>query len=409
MNTVQDACKDEGPGSAGWRAGGQGEDGRPRLIEVGPAWARRYRRWAGRLRSALGDAFDGGVLLDLAHVGSTAVPGMHAKPTLDVMARVHPWPPSGDQERALLDLGLAARGEHGLPGRAYYTYRTHQVHVHVVSREPEHWLRHLALRDFLRAVPEARTRYREAKRAALAASLSEPDAARARAAYQDGKAAVVAELEREAMAWRVTRTAFAPLVRVARWLTPVPARWVVAGGWALDAIVGSPARWHDDVDLAVDRAAAVALLDRLAAVGFDVAWVMPGRSGDAGRYRRRAVGERAPRGAHQAHGRRSGLWVDVLLEPWTRERWRYRRAPTIGLPLARAVRSLRIGPIEVPVMAPEAVLLFKATTGGRSRPRPKDDADLEAMRRYLDPAARAWLRTSIDATVPGHPWSARLA
>lgn len=390
------------------RGGRPAHDARPSLVEVGPSWARRYRRWARRLRPALGDAFDGGILLDLAHVGSTGVPGLLAKPTLDLMARVHPWPPPPAHEAALRGLGFVARGEHGLPGRAYYTYGSHQVHLHVVGNESDHWARHLALRDLLRAVPEARDRYAAAKRAALEAASRRADADLARRAYQDAKAGVVSALEREALTWRAARTGFVPLVRLARWLASAPARWAVAGGWALDLVAGAPARHHEDVDVAVDREDAVRLLDRLAAVGVEVAWVTEDCDGMAG-YRRRTVGERPPSGVHQAHARRSGLWLDVLLEPWSGDTWCYRRAPEVVLPLAQAVRLVRIGAVEVPVLAPEAGLLFKATTFGRARPRAKDDADLERMLPLLDPPARAWLRGAIAATASGHPWLDRLA
>ena len=112
---------------------------------------------------------------------------------------------------------------------------------------------------------------------------------------------------------------------------------------------------------------AVEVLDRIQAAGADVAWVVAG-AGGAAAYRRRAAGEEAPEGVHQAHVRDAGLWVDVVLEPWTDAAWRYRRAPAIGLPLARAVRRVPVAGVEVPVLAPAAVLLFKATTGGRSMP-----------------------------------------
>jgi len=378
------------------------------LLRVGPDWGRRYRALAKRLRAALGDAFDGGVLLDLAHVGSTAVPGLPAKPTLDVMARVHPWPPRVDAEAALLALGFVAHGEHGLPGRAYYTLGRHEVHLHVVGVESDHWDRHLALRDLLRADPRARARYAVEKRGALAAASTASDPRRARAAYREGKAATVAALEREAQAWRVARVGFEPVRRVAAWLAAAPARWAVAGGWALDAGLGTPTRAHGDVDVVVDRRFAGGVLDALAAGGAEVAWVVPGADG-VGAYRRRHPGEPPPGGGHQAHARHGARWIDVLLEPWDDDAWRYRRSPDITLSLARAVSHRAVEGSTIPVMAPEAVLLFKATTSGRARPRPKDDADLERALPRLSHEARAWLGAALVATAPGHPWVERLA
>ena len=377
----------------------------PVLLEpVDAAWAERYRGWSDRIAGTLIDAFDGGVLLDLAHVGSTAVPGLPAKPTLDVMARVHPWPLPAEHAGALVARGFVDHGEHGLPGRRYFTHGGHEVHLHVVGLESDHWVRHLALRDLLRAEPEVRDRYARAKWAAQAAATLAPGPDR-RAAYQDAKAPTVAALEREAIAWRVRDRGFGPLAQVRGWLEGSPPRWAFAGGWALDACAGAPARDHDDVDVAVDRRAAVEVLDRLQASGVEVAWVVAGANGLAA-YRRRAPGENPPDGVRQAHARHDVSWVDVVLEPWTDATWRYRRAHEIELPLARAVRRVRVAGVELPVLAPAAVLLFKATTGGRPGPRPKDDADLQRAREFLTLDDLAWLRSALDATAPGHPWCA---
>ena len=375
-----------------------------RLEVVGSEWAERYLGWASRIADALVDAFDGGVLLDLEHVGSTAVPGLLATPTLDVMARVHPWPLPPERASALVALGFTDRGEGGLPGRRTFTHGGRDVHLHVVGLEGDHWTRHLVLRDLLRADLDARERYEQAMRAARAVAAAAPGSD-PQSAYHQASAATIAAFEGEALVWRVRHRGFAPLVQVAAWLEGVRSRWAFAGGWSLAACAGAPARDHDDVDVAVDRRAATEVLDRLQACGADVAWVVAGAAGAAA-YRRRAAGEAPPEGVHQAHARRDGLWVDVVLEPWTDAAWRYRRAPDIDLPLARAVRRVRVAGHEVPVLAPAAVLLFKATTGGRPGPRPKDDADLRRVRELLTPDDVAWLRAALDATAPGHPWCA---
>jgi len=143
---------------------------RPNLVEVGPAWPRRADAWIRRLRHALGHGFDGGALLDIAHVGSTAVPGFVAKPTIDLIARVHPWPLAPAAEARLVALGFVAHGERGIPGRAYYTRGGHALHLHVVGVESDHWARHVALRDFLRGDDAARERYAAAKATALASA-----------------------------------------------------------------------------------------------------------------------------------------------------------------------------------------------------------------------------------------------
>jgi GrpB-like predicted nucleotidyltransferase (UPF0157 family) len=374
------------------------------LTPAGTAWAERYRDWAPRIARALVDAFDGGVLLDLEHVGSTAVPGLPAMPTLDVMARVHPWPLPTERATALIALGFVDHGEHALPGRRTFTYGGPHGHQPGVGVEGGPWARQLALRDRLRVDPEVRDRYERAERTALASAVVDPGRD-AWAAFQEARAALAATLEVEALDRRVRDRGFGPLAKVHGWLEGAPPRWAFAGGWALDAWAGAPARDHDDVDVAVDRRDALRVLDGLQAEGVDVAWVVAGAAG-AATYRRRAVGELPPDGVHQAHARCDGLWVDVVLEPWTDGAWRYRRAPEIELPLARAVRRVPVAGFDLPVLAPAAVLLFKATTGGRAVPRPKDDADLRRVRAHLPPDDVAWLRAALDETAPGHPWCA---
>jgi len=376
---------------------------RPRLVCVGPAWADAGEHWCERLGRALGDALDGGHLLDVAHVGSTAVPGLLAKPTIDLLARVHPWPLPADADARLARLGFVHRGEHGLPGRTYYTRGPHEIHLHVVGRGSGHWHRHVALRDHLRASAEARARYERVKHAGLARAQDVPADREARAAYQDAKAGVIAALEAEALASALARTGFGPVVELARALADVPMRWAVHGGWALDLATGGPSRHHDDADVAVDVVDGPALLDALTQRGARVAWVI---AGEPAAYVPRAVGEAHPAGGHQAHARWGETWVDVVLEPWSDAAWRYRRDPRVTLPLERAIRRVAVEGVTVPVLAPEAVLLFKATTGGRRAPRPKDEADLARVLPALDADARAWLRSSLP---DGHPWRERLA
>jgi GrpB-like predicted nucleotidyltransferase (UPF0157 family) len=382
-------------------------DERPRLVRVDARWASEGAAWCARVGRALGDALDGGSLLEVAHIGATAVPGLLAKPTIDLLARTHPWPLPADALARLADLGFVHHGEHGLPGRTYHTLGRHEVHLHVVDPASGHAHRHVALRDLLRGSAEARARYEAAKEAALAVAAAIPDARAARAAYQDAKAGVLAELEAEARDQALARTGFGPAAAVAAALTEALAdatgRWAIAGGWALDAAAGTASRHHDDVDVAVDAAAGPALLDALTALGAQVAWVV---GGGPARYRPRRPGGAHPSGGHQAHARWNETWLDVVLEPWTSATWRYRPAPTLALPLDRAVRRVVLEGVEVPIMAPETVLLFKANRGGGVARPPKDDADFARALALLDAEARAWLH---DALPPGHPWRAVVA
>lgn len=200
------------------------------------------------------------------------------------------------------------------------------------------------------------------------------------------------------------RLRFGPLHQVAAALDGRPG-WAVAGGWALDAARGRPRRAHDDVDLAVDRRHASAVLDALSAAGAALAWRLPGPGG-APRYRPRALGGGIPEGAFQAHGHAAGTSLDVVLEPWSDDAWRYRRDPSVLLPIERAVSRCSLDGVAVPVLAPAPVLLLKATVADRGAPRTKDDEDLRVAMPSMRAEDLAWLRDALRRTAPDHRWLA---
>ena len=172
-----------------------------RLVEVDASWRERYRAAASGLRALVGGDRP---LLRLHHVGSTAVAGLAAKPTLDLMAPAARWPLDRESVAALAALGYVDHGEHGLPGRRFFTRGGHEVHLHVVDPASGHLQRHLALRDLLRSDPDARERYARRKRELVQRHAGD------RAAYLAGKAALVRELEAQALNRRPGRSGGAP-------------------------------------------------------------------------------------------------------------------------------------------------------------------------------------------------------
>jgi GrpB-like predicted nucleotidyltransferase (UPF0157 family) len=133
---------------------------RVELREYDPSWAEIFE--AERLLIA--PIFDRRAV-GIEHIGSTSVPDLCAKPIVDVLVGLRELALADDDVRAMVELGYQYLGEFGLPGRLYFRKgdpRTH--HVHVVEHGGEHWERHLAFRDALRANPEERKRYDALKR-----------------------------------------------------------------------------------------------------------------------------------------------------------------------------------------------------------------------------------------------------
>jgi GrpB-like predicted nucleotidyltransferase (UPF0157 family) len=120
--------------------------------------------------------------LDIQHVGSTAIPGLGAKPIIDIMVAISEL---ADVEKCigpLATLGYEFRGEAGIPGRLFFgkgSPRTHNLHR--VEGQGDFWRDLILFRDFLRTHPDEASRYYELKRR-LAARFGAD-----REAYAEGK------------------------------------------------------------------------------------------------------------------------------------------------------------------------------------------------------------------------------
>jgi Aminoglycoside-2''-adenylyltransferase len=172
--------------------------------------------------------------------------------------------------------------------------------------------------------------------------------------------------------------------------------WWVAGGVAIDCFLGWVTRCHDDIDVEMFRADS----DRL----FDVfdGWDLHAVSeGETAMWRR---GDQLPDGAFGIWGRpdQQSPWVvEVLLAGGDGHTWRFRRDPTITMPLTRLVRRTETG---VPYCTPEVQLLYKS-----QRARPKDDVDLARCLHRMSTEQRSWLQDALGRLDPSHPWNTVLA
>lgn len=161
-----------------------------RIFPYDPNWPEKYEVERARLIALFPDAF-----LSLEHVGSTAVPGLTAKPIIDMMGGVR----SMQEADALLPLlcqnGYSTSAEFNATlvdqrwlMRHALGHRTH--HLHLVIHEGHEWRRKLAFRNSLRADPDVAHRYQELK-SKLAAAMGAD-----REAYTSAKTAFVEEIVR---------------------------------------------------------------------------------------------------------------------------------------------------------------------------------------------------------------------
>lgn len=169
------------------------------IVPYDPGWSVKFEDMRARLAAGLGPE-----AVRIEHVGSTAIPGLAAKPVIDIQISV---PDVNDQEAfkaPIENQGFALRWIE--PGHCYFRPppglpRDYQVHVCSVGSE---WERvHLLFRDYLRSEPDIAAEYEALKRELAARHAHE------RIAYNDAKAPFIDATVKRAEEW-AARTGWRP-------------------------------------------------------------------------------------------------------------------------------------------------------------------------------------------------------
>jgi len=164
------------------------------IVPHDPAWADLATTEAAQIMRTLGAS-----ILAIHHIGSTAIPGIMAKPTLDLLAEVPNLDEIDELNPRMEALGYAPRGENGIPGRRYFIKlagETHFCHIHMFLTGNQEIIRHINFRDYLIAHPAEAEAYSRLK-AALAAQFPYDSVS-----YTDGKEQFIREIDRKANRWR---------------------------------------------------------------------------------------------------------------------------------------------------------------------------------------------------------------
>ncbi|NES19869.1 MAG: GrpB family protein [Symploca sp. SIO3E6] len=172
-----------------------------RKVEVvphDPTWQEAFRMESKRVADALGEIF-----VAIHHIGSTAIPGIYAKPIIDILVEVQDITQVDEQSSAMESLGYQVMGEYGIPERRFFRkdnqagVRTHHIHIFEVGSAQVK--RHLAFRDYMIAHTEAAQRYSELKRELAREHPQNIDG------YIDGKDSFIKEIDLKAAQWSGTQ------------------------------------------------------------------------------------------------------------------------------------------------------------------------------------------------------------
>ncbi len=143
------------------------------IVDYDPRWPQRFALESARLRSLFAEP-----TLEIEHHGSTAVPGLAAKPVIDVLVAIESMARASRYAAVLVETGyepVDARDREIWPERIVLVRREHRrrvCHVHLMLRGHPVWARLLAFRDYLQGHPEVAAEYAELKRS-LAGALGQ--------------------------------------------------------------------------------------------------------------------------------------------------------------------------------------------------------------------------------------------
>ena len=135
------------------------ESGIVRLIQYTDEWARLFQEEKSRLLAAVGK-----YVLDIQHVGSTSIPGMMAKPIIDIAIAVNNFEEASVCVTPIEHLGYEYKGELGIPRRHYFAKgnpRTYHIHMNEISSQD--WNDQINFRNYLLQHQEIAKEYAELK------------------------------------------------------------------------------------------------------------------------------------------------------------------------------------------------------------------------------------------------------
>jgi GrpB-like predicted nucleotidyltransferase (UPF0157 family) len=130
------------------------------VVSYNSNWKKMYKEESEKIKNVLSD-----IIIDIHHIGSTAIPGIKAKPVVDILVEVEDIEGVNQYNHKMKELGYEAMGEYGIPKRRFFrkggNNRTHHIHVFQLgNKEIE---RHINFKEYLIAHPKKAREYSKLK------------------------------------------------------------------------------------------------------------------------------------------------------------------------------------------------------------------------------------------------------
>ena len=163
------------------------------VVSYNPNWKDMYKEESEKIKNVLSN-----IIIDIHHIGSTAIPGIKAKPVIDILVEAKDIEGVDQYNHKMKEFGYEAMGEYGIPKRRFFrrggNKRTHHVHIFQVGNEEIE--RHINFKEYLIAHPDKGQEYSKLKEKLVNKYTYDVEN------YTNGKSDFIKEIDKKAKLWK---------------------------------------------------------------------------------------------------------------------------------------------------------------------------------------------------------------
>lgn len=172
--------------------------------------------------------------------------------------------------------------------------------------------------------------------------------------------------------------------------------WFVCGGWAVDLFLGRETRMHKDIEIGIFRDKQQYIQKYFSE--WTMSKVIPDSNHKLEAWNK---DEELSLPIHEIHMKKDKEYLEILLNERNETNWVFRRNPTITYPLSETITRSKIE--NIPILAPELVLLYKAKNN-----TDVDDIDFINIYSEMDKERMKWFKYAMTECYPNHYWLSKI-